>query len=138
MTADRDERGEDARRRTTVRAGGGIAGVTVDASHPLRPLKEGQARCPHCEQPHKVNAAGRIQAHGTCPSSAGHTGPVHLEDLPPVVTRGADPNRESIISAVEGRPAIEVGSLCQHCGKWLPGERRLCSKGAREREENRR
>lgn len=107
-------------------------GVAVDATHPLKPLGPGQSRCPFCQQPRTPTNRGTIPAHGVCPKSTGHHGPVTLDEIPPVVPYSIG-NTQPIISAVEGQPAVEVGSLCQSCSKWLPGERRLCGRCARER-----
>lgn len=122
----RDETGDDALRHFAP-TDGGILGGTVDEARPLRPLGPGQVRCPLCEQPRTPNPTGRVSAHGTCPGF--HAGDaVHLDELPDVQI---DRNTDAIISAVEGQPALEAGSLCQDCRRWLPGERRLCGRCSR-------
>lgn len=115
---------------------GGRAAVAPPA------LKDGFVRCPVCRNAARITQSQRLRKHydlfgDLCYNKAPEVvrprlirdeGPVVVEswtrtpDVEPVVTEAvAPPEREP------GEPSrLDVGSHCQDCGKWLPGERKLC------------
>lgn len=104
----------------------------VTATEPP-PLVEGKVRCPACRNLTSLTPRGRLRRHRDlfgldCPNT-GTGEPVTLDEVPDVVIPDA--------SAPVARPPrpdekkasrLDVGSTCQGCGKWIPGERRLCGR----------
>ena len=105
-------------------------------SVPAPKLADGQVRCPVCRNATKRTPTGRLRMHNDLfglrcynrnPGDLAHV------DAPPVVLppeRGDRPSeRPKAAEPAERRASrLDAGSLCQECGKWLPGERRMCGK----------
>ena len=91
-------------------------------SVPVPDLRVGQVRCPVCRNGVGLTPTGRVRSHvdlfGNLCHNRSNGEHLHVEAQPVVLDDG---NAQPLIKA-------DAGSLCRECGKWLPGERRLCGR----------
>ena len=114
----------------------GVARTRADVEIVPPLLKPGQARCPACRNGAGITSETRLRSHsdlfGTpCGNRVRslewapiEAPPVHLP--PPAVGEAA----QRVRRARQEPSRIDAGSICQGpgCGKWLPGERKLCGR----------
>lgn len=117
-------------------------------------LADGKVRCLGCSAVVTLTPNGHIRRHKSpagedCAyTSTSYAEPVHLDALPPVVVppqRSGGTRSQIKRRAPKARPkAADVeqdarlaprNNECVDCGRWLPGERTVCGKCARIRNE---
>ena len=93
-------------------------------------LPDGKVRCPLCYRVFHPTATGGVRMHRDpegvdCPFRGG--GEASIDEVPPVVVPPHPPKRNAWVPRDPATPSrLDSGSNCEDCGKWLPGERRLC------------
>jgi hypothetical protein len=102
-------------------------------------MGDGKVRC-LCGKPVTVTKSGRLRRHKTpkgdeCTHQAFYNKRPDVE-APPIVI-GPEPKYREWQPRVlrEERPPsrLDVGSLCETCEKWIPGERSFCGQCLRQR-----
>lgn len=99
------------------------------------PLEPGKVRCV-CGRVVALTKNRHLRRHQTpagepCAHQATYAPRPHLTVVPPVklpqgATARTNPNQSR---RQAGEPArLDAGSTCEDCGRWLPGERRLCGR----------
>lgn len=109
-----------------------IVGAFVRIPEPLEP---GKVRCAACSKVVTLTKNGRLRKHKTpdgkedCPYSVVYGKRVTVPKVQIVIPtrKGAPTSRQAARYKPELPPSrLDVGSTCEECGKWIPGERRLC------------
>lgn len=102
-------------------------------------LEDGKVRCNACAAVVGVTPNGRTRDHKTpagepCAYRVTYKQPVDLAEVPEVVIPVA-PKRWDWTGRVGRNPdsRLDNGSECEDCGRWLPGERRLCGRCSNHR-----
>lgn len=98
------------------------------------PLIEGKVRCPSCRNVVTPTSTGRLRRHrdlfGSDCLNIANGEDVTLAEIPPVIIPPPPAPSSGRRTKNDPKPPsrLDVGSTCQSCGKWLPGERRLCGR----------
>lgn len=124
------------------------------------PVPDGKVRCPVCRRILTPTPNGRIRQHkdpqrGDCNGAGRVVAPSTVTDHESVAaaieesarrittptrkttahpTAHTTPEDRGPYAADPAKSRLEAGSLCQGCGRWLPGERQLCNRCQRERD----
>lgn len=111
-------------------------------------IPDGKVRCAGCGKVVSLTPNGHTRRHNTpkgdpCAVRATYAKPIHLDEipevqLPPAPRYDAPTEPRARASRKNEASRLDVGSKCEDCGRWLPGERYVCGKCSNARNAARR